>query len=59
MLKSKQRKTFKTFGNEILSPGNKDRKFSNLTFFPLLLHYGLKGSFLIGISRKSTMSLNA
>ena len=30
---SKERKTFKTFGNEILSPRNKDHKFLNLTFF--------------------------
>ena len=32
-------KTFKTFGNKILSPRNKDRKFLNSTFFVLLLHY--------------------
>ena len=28
-----KRKIFKTFGNKILSPRNKDRKFLNLTFF--------------------------
>ena len=35
---SKRRKTFKSFGNEILLPRNKDRKLMNATFYLSLLH---------------------
>ena len=35
-----------------------DRKFLNSTFFLLPLHYRLAVTFLIGISRKSAVSLN-